>query len=54
MNLMSRLEILFNAWRERRRIAKDHREAAAGFEYALSALRDPDSDFCEQLQEQPG
>jgi len=50
--MMKQLTKWLAAWRERRRIAKDHREAMAGFEYALSALRDPDGDFREQLQEQ--
>lgn len=39
-------------WRERRRIANAHREAMAGFEYALSALRDDRFDCREQLEEQ--
>jgi hypothetical protein len=39
-------------WRELRRVAKAHREAMAGFEYALSGLRDTRADFRELLQEQ--
>lgn len=49
---MNHLTEWLTAWRERRRIAKYCREAMDGFEYALSALRDPDGDFRGQLQEQ--
>ena len=49
---MKRLKAWLAAWRERRETRKRYKEFDAGFEYALSALRDPTADFRPQLQEQ--
>lgn len=49
---MKRFIAWLAAWRERRDTRKRYKEFDAGFEYALSALRDPTGDFRDQLQEQ--
>lgn len=46
------LKSLFADWKHWRAVRKSHKQADQGFEYALSALRDPEYDFREQLERQ--